>query len=108
MAWAVNPVTGLAALALDKVIHSARVISEINFKITGTMQEPVVTEVDRKSKEIELPKPVVPPSEEAMPDGVDENTNKEAPALSSESHPSATLKHSEQPLVSQNKESGNG
>ncbi|WP_339144114.1 YhdP family protein [Pseudoalteromonas galatheae] len=108
MAWAVNPVTGLAALALDKVIHSARVISEINFKITGTMQEPVVTEVDRKSKEIELPKPVVPPSDGAMPDGADENTSKEAPALSSESQPSATLKQSEQPLVSQNKESGNG
>lgn len=63
MAWAVNPVTGLAALALDKVIHSARVISEINFKITGTMQEPIVTEVDRKSKEVELPQPIVPEGE---------------------------------------------
>ncbi|WP_440054888.1 YhdP family protein [Pseudoalteromonas sp. T1lg65] len=60
MAWAVNPVTGLAALALDKVIHSTRVISEINFIVTGTMQEPVVTEVDRKSKEIQLPEPIRP------------------------------------------------
>ncbi|MCO7189340.1 MULTISPECIES: YhdP family protein [unclassified Pseudoalteromonas] len=55
--WMVNPVTGLAALAIDKVIHSARVISEIKFKVTGTMTEPVVTELDRKSREVELPKP---------------------------------------------------
>ena len=55
--WMVNPVTGIAALALDQVLHSARVISEIKFKVTGTMQEPVVTEIDRKSREIEIPKP---------------------------------------------------
>lgn len=72
--WMVNPVTGLAALAIDKVIHSARVISEINFKVTGTMQEPVVTEVDRKSREVTLPgvkapeepKPTPSPSTEAQ------------------------------------------
>ncbi|WP_160317355.1 YhdP family protein [Pseudoalteromonas sp. R3] len=69
--WMVNPVTGLAALAIDKVIHSARVISEIKFKVTGTMTEPVVTELDRKSREVELPKP---PS--AKPD------NPEGPAQS--------------------------
>ncbi|KZN51304.1 YhdP family protein [Pseudoalteromonas luteoviolacea] len=64
--WMVNPVTGLAALAIDKVIHSARVISEINFKVTGTMQEPVVTEVERKSREVTLPgvKPPESPSPE--------------------------------------------
>ncbi|CAM4113223.1 YhdP family protein [Pseudoalteromonas byunsanensis] len=55
VAWMVNPVSGLAALALDKVIHSARVISEIKFKVTGTMQEPVVKEIDRKSREVEIP-----------------------------------------------------
>jgi uncharacterized protein (TIGR02099 family) len=55
VAWMVNPVTGLAALALDKVIHSARVISEIKFKVTGTMDKPVVTEINRKSREVELP-----------------------------------------------------
>ncbi|BBN80288.1 DUF3971 domain-containing protein [Pseudoalteromonas sp. A25] len=55
VAWMVNPVSGLAALALDKVIHSARVISEIKFKVTGTMSEPVVQEVDRKSREVEIP-----------------------------------------------------
>ncbi len=55
VAWMVNPVTGLAALALDKVIHSARVISEIEFEITGTFENPVVTEKGRKSREVELP-----------------------------------------------------
>ncbi|NOU53058.1 TIGR02099 family protein [Pseudoalteromonas sp. JBTF-M23] len=55
VAWMVNPVSGLAALALDKVIHSARVISEIKFKVTGTMSEPVVQEIDRKSREVEIP-----------------------------------------------------
>ncbi|RZF79746.1 TIGR02099 family protein [Pseudoalteromonas sp. S4488] len=55
VAWMVNPVSGLAALAIDKVIHSARVISEINFKVTGSMNDPVVKEVDRKSREVTLP-----------------------------------------------------
>ncbi len=55
VAWMVSPVSGLAALALDKVIHSARVISEINFKVTGSMHDPVVKEVDRKSREVTLP-----------------------------------------------------
>ena len=67
--WMVNPVTGIAALALDQVLHSARVISEIKFKVTGTMQEPVVTEIDRKSREIELPKPAQsePPAPSEQP-----------------------------------------
>jgi uncharacterized protein (TIGR02099 family) len=55
VAWMVNPVTGLAALAIDKVIHSARVISEINFKVTGKMNDPIVQELDRKSREVTLP-----------------------------------------------------
>ncbi|MGO2478072.1 MAG: YhdP family protein [Pseudoalteromonas sp.] len=55
VAWMVNPVTGLAALAIDKVIHSARVISEINFKVSGSMSDPLVKEVDRKSKEVTIP-----------------------------------------------------
>ncbi|CCQ10397.1 FIG005080: Possible exported protein [Pseudoalteromonas luteoviolacea B = ATCC 29581] len=55
VAWMVNPVSGLAALAIDKVIHSARVISEIKFKVTGTMDEPHVVEINRTSREVELP-----------------------------------------------------
>ncbi|MDE3271198.1 YhdP family protein [Pseudoalteromonas sp. G4] len=76
VAWMVNPVTGLAALAIDKVLHSARVISEIEYTITGTFEEPVVTEKGKKSREIEIPQPkqddlpeekkVVPVTEESQ------------------------------------------
>lgn len=108
MAWAVNPVTGLAALALDKVIHSARVISEINFKITGTMQEPIVTEVDRKSKEVELPTPIIPVSEQSPDDETIKSDNQneatEPPVQSGD----ATLKQEMQSIEPHNKEGGNG
>ena len=60
VAWMVNPVTGLAALAIDKVLHSARVISEIEYTITGNyvrLMSPVVTEKGKKSREIEIPQP---------------------------------------------------
>lgn len=73
VAWMVNPVSGLAALALDKVIHSARVISEIRFKVSGNMGEPIVTEIDRKSREVELPQaaqsqpPIDEPKQEESP-----------------------------------------
>lgn len=55
IAWMVNPATGLAALALDEVFQSAEVISKINFTITGSIDEPVVTEVNRHSTEIPIP-----------------------------------------------------
>jgi uncharacterized protein YhdP len=55
VAWLVNPATGLAVLAIDQVLHSARVISEIEYTITGTLDEPVVTLKGKKSREIELP-----------------------------------------------------
>jgi len=60
VAWMVNPVTGLAALAIDKVIHSAKVISEIKFKISGTMEKPIVTELGRKSRDVEIPQTAKP------------------------------------------------
>ena len=63
VAWMVNPLTGLAALAIDKVLHSAKVISEIKFKISGTMVEPVVTELGRKSREVEIPQTAKPTPE---------------------------------------------
>ena len=66
VAWMVNPVTGLAALAIDKVIHSAKVISEIKFKISGTMDEPVVTELGRKSRDVEIPQTAKPKLKEPL------------------------------------------
>ncbi|MGB0859057.1 MAG: YhdP family protein [Pseudoalteromonas spongiae] len=69
VAWMVNPVTGLAALAIDKVLHSARVISEIEYTITGTFEQPVVTEKGKKSREIEIPQSTLPgtPKQDVLP-----------------------------------------
>jgi uncharacterized protein YhdP len=50
-----NPPTAMAALALDQMLTSAKVISNINYRVTGTFDDPVVTEVGRDSKDIALP-----------------------------------------------------
>ncbi|MDC8829744.1 YhdP family protein [Alteromonas gilva] len=50
-----NPPTALAALALDQVLTSAKVISNVNYRITGTLDDPQLEEVGRDSTEIELP-----------------------------------------------------
>ncbi|WP_216029477.1 YhdP family protein [Alteromonas sp. C1M14] len=50
-----TPPTALAALALDKVLTSAKVISNVNYHVSGTLSEPVIEEMGRKSKEISLP-----------------------------------------------------
>lgn len=55
VAWMVNPVTGVAAYALDEVFQSAEVISKIQFDVTGDLDNPVVTEVKRDSKQIQVP-----------------------------------------------------
>jgi len=52
---------GLGAFALTKVLEPViEVISEIRFRVTGTMAEPVVEELERKSKEIEIPEAILP------------------------------------------------
>lgn len=56
IAWMVNPVTGIAALAIDQVIESADVISQIEFSIHGTIDAPEVVETGRESKAIKIPK----------------------------------------------------
>lgn len=50
-----TPPTALAALALDQVLTSAKVISNVNYHVTGTLSEPVFDEVGRDSKEVSLP-----------------------------------------------------
>lgn len=50
-----NPPTALAALALDQMLTSAKVISNINYKVTGSFADPVFTEIKRDSKAIPLP-----------------------------------------------------
>ncbi|CAM3469015.1 YhdP family protein [Shewanella violacea] len=52
---------GLGALALTKVLEPViEVISEIRFQLTGTMADPKLEEIGRKSKEIEIPESVLP------------------------------------------------
>jgi uncharacterized protein (TIGR02099 family) len=63
VAWMVNPATALAALALDQVLTSAKVISNIKFSLTGTLDNPQLTELGRDSKEVTLPARAKPNSE---------------------------------------------
>ncbi|MDM7859128.1 YhdP family protein [Alteromonas sp. ASW11-36] len=59
-----NPPTALAALALDQMLTSAKVISNVNYAVTGTLDEPIVQEIGRDSTEIELPARVAPSDED--------------------------------------------
>lgn len=66
VAWMVNPPTGLAALLIDRVLHDAQVISRLEYRITGTLDQPIVEEVARDSREVEIPleKPEEPVNEQ--------------------------------------------
>jgi len=58
LAWiatSLNPVTFLAGVAIDQVIKS-QVVSEFTFELTGTVENPDLKEVDRKSKSISVDK----------------------------------------------------
>jgi uncharacterized protein (TIGR02099 family) len=50
-----TPPTALAALAIDQVLTSAKVISNVNYRVTGTIKNPKFDEVERNSKDISLP-----------------------------------------------------
>jgi uncharacterized protein (TIGR02099 family) len=67
VAWMVNPATALAALALDQMLTSAKVISNIKFSLTGTLDDPQLTELGRDSKEISLPARTRPENETETP-----------------------------------------
>lgn len=82
VAWMVNPATAIAALALDEMISSAKVVSSIDFSLTGTLDEPQLKELGRDSREIMLPaKNTLPDKGEEpelilpapIPDSVDNN-----------------------------------
>ncbi|MGK0370014.1 MAG: hypothetical protein ACJAW1_000252 [Glaciecola sp.] len=53
--FTVSPPTALAALAIDQVLTSAKVISNINYSVTGTIAEPILIETGRQSTEVDLP-----------------------------------------------------
>jgi uncharacterized protein (TIGR02099 family) len=67
VAWMVNPATALAALALDQMLTSAKVISNIKFSLTGTLDDPQLTELGRDSKEVSLPARVNPVPKTEIP-----------------------------------------
>lgn len=51
----VNPPTAIAALAVNQVLTSAKVFSNINYSISGDFSAPVIAELERQSTEITLP-----------------------------------------------------
>lgn len=53
--FTVSPPSALAALAIDKMLTSAKVISNVNYSVTGTIDEPVLIETGRESTEVALP-----------------------------------------------------
>ena len=66
--FTVSPPTALAALALDQVLTSAKVISNINYSVTGTIDEPILVETGRENTEVELPaRREVLPSDDLSP-----------------------------------------
>jgi uncharacterized protein (TIGR02099 family) len=53
--FTVSPPSALAALAIDQVLTSAKVISNVNYAVSGTIDDPVLIETGRESTEVELP-----------------------------------------------------
>lgn len=73
---------GLGAFALTKVLEPViEVISEIRFRLTGTMSEPKLEELERKSKEIEIPESVLPEHLRKKPSPVSTEPSDSADAL---------------------------
>jgi len=69
LAWiaTLNPVTFLAGMALDEVITST-VIAEINFEVTGNLDEPTFKQVSRKNKNISVGRSSPPKIVDSTPD----------------------------------------
>lgn len=64
---------GLGAFVLTKVLEPViEVISELRFRVTGTMSDPKLKELPRKSKEIQIPESVL---SDAKEQSATENTN---------------------------------
>lgn len=53
--FTVSPPSALAALAIDQMLTSAKVISNVNYSVTGTIKEPILIETGRESTEVDLP-----------------------------------------------------
>ena len=55
LAWMINPPSGLAALVIDRMLYDAKVISRLEYEISGTMDDPTITEVARDSRAAPIP-----------------------------------------------------
>ena len=53
--FSLSPPSALAALAIDQVLTSTKVISNVNYSVSGTLDEPVLIETGRQSTEVALP-----------------------------------------------------
>ena len=51
----VNPATAVAALALDEMFTSAKVISGIQYSLTGSLQHSQIKLLEQTNKVVELP-----------------------------------------------------
>ena len=69
LAWiaTLNPVTFLAGVALDEVITSS-VIAEINFEVTGNLDNPEFKQVSKKNKNISVGRSTPPTIVDNIPD----------------------------------------
>lgn len=70
--WMVNPATAIAALAIDQVLTEAKVISNVQYSLKGSFDDPVLEELDRESKDISLPAqtpPILPPTDDIKQQG---------------------------------------
>ncbi|HET8817569.1 MAG TPA: YhdP family protein, partial [Pseudidiomarina sp.] len=75
LAWMVNPPSGLAALLIDRMLQNAQVISRLEYKISGTMDEPIVEEVARSSREVTIPQDAEPATEPEATEVNDDSTS---------------------------------
>lgn len=81
LAWMVNPPSGLAALLIDRMLQDAQVISRLEYKISGTIDEPIVEEVSRDSREVPIPVDQLPqeePDAAAQESSIDGGTDDES------------------------------
>jgi uncharacterized protein (TIGR02099 family) len=105
MAWIVtlNPVTFLAGVAIDQVIKS-QVVSEFNFALTGTVNEPDFKVIDRKMKEVSVGR-----TQEEVVDTLDNQSQEtDIDTLESPRLRQYQLQRKEEPKSDNNKDSRGG
>lgn len=62
-----DPITFIGALALDKIIEEADVVSEIKIKVSGSLDDPKVEEVKRFTRKVKVPRSEIAPKQQIPP-----------------------------------------